>query len=68
MNQNREIQLDEEFKHDSKLAVSNEIYGKEYKMIYIPSQSKVLFENMEEKLQKNFIDLKFFENVSFKFI
>ena len=68
MNQNREIQLDEEFKYDSKLAVPNEIYGKEYKMIYIPSQSKVLFENMEEKLQKNFIDLKFFENVSFNFI
>ena len=52
MNQNNEIQLDEESEYDSKPAVNKKIYGKEYKMIYIPSQSKILIENLEEKIQK----------------
>ena len=68
MSQNKEIQLDEESKYDLELSVPSEIYKKEYKMIYIPSQSKILIENLDKKIKNNFIDLNSIEKVRFELI
>ena len=45
-------------------AVPNEIYEKEYKIVYLPYQSRIIQENFEEKIHKNYKDFKSFCKVN----
>ena len=53
-NECKEIQLDEEFKSWPYLEVPDEIYEKEFNILKVPLQSKILINNFEKKIKNSF--------------
>ena len=47
------VPLEEEIKEDTTSSVSDSIYGKEYQLIHIPTQSLKSFKKFEEKIKNN---------------
>ena len=53
VNSRKGVPLEEEAKENTTSSISNRIYGKEFKLIHIPTQSFKLFKDFENKIKNN---------------